>query len=225
MKYSIIETGSSGNFTVLENAIALDMGVSFKKVEPFLPYLKIVFVGHQHHDHFKEATIRKAARSRPTLRFCGGPWMVEYFLKAGVDKRNIDVLDEGMQYDYGDFKIEPVGLFHNVPNYGLKIYLNGEKAFYAVDTGHMGDITAKGFDLYLLESNHTEAEIEAAVAEAMEKGEFTYRTRAAENHLSYEQTVDWLTQNMGPNSIWIPMHGHKGEIENDRSAEDSDLSG
>ena len=57
------------------------------------------------------------------------------------------------------------------------------------------------------------------VCEAMEKGEFTYRTRAAENHLSQEQAVDWLTENMGPNSVWVPMHQHK-EKQDGRKADD-----
>lgn len=224
MIYDVVRTGSDGNFTVIGGDIGLDMGVPFKTVKPYLQKLRLVFCGHEHSDHFKASTIREAARTRPTLRFCGGPWMVDHFIAAGVKEANIDVLEAGTVLDYGDFQIEPVPLFHNVQNFGLKIYKDGEKALYIVDTGHLDGIEAKGFDLYLLEANHTRAEIEAAIAEAQAKGEFTYRTRAAENHLSYEQAVDWLTQNMGPNSIWIPMHGHKGGIENDRSAEDSYLS-
>ena len=213
MIYDVVRTGSDGNFTVIGGDIGLDMGVSFKTVNPYLPKLRLVFIGHEHSDHFKASTIREVARTRPTLRFCGGPWMVDHFIVAGVKKSNIDVLEAGTVLDYGDFQIEPVPLFHNVQNYGLKIYRGGEKALYAVDTGHMDGIEAKDFNLYLLEANHTQAEIEAAVAEAQAKGEFTYRTRAAENHLSYEQAVDWLTQNMGPNSVWVPMHGHKNKEE------------
>lgn len=213
MTFEVVETGSTGNFTVLGRDIGLDMGVPFKTVKPYIQKLRLVFISHEHGDHFKASTVREVARTRPTLRFCGGPWMVDHFIAAGVKKQNIDVLEAGTVYDYGDFQIEPVELHHNVLNFGLKIYRDGEKALYAVDTGHMDGIEAKSFDLYLLEANHTKAEIEAAVAEAQAKGEFTYRTRAAENHLSYEQAVDWLTQNMGPNSMWVPMHGHKNKEE------------
>lgn len=215
MIYDVVRTGSDGNFTVIGGDIGLDMGVPYKTVKPYLRQLRLVFIGHEHSDHFKLSTVRAAARERPTLRFCGGPWMIDNFVKAGVREANIDVLEAGTVLDYGDFQIEPVELHHNVPCYGLKIYRDGEKALYAVDTGHMDGIEAKGFDLYLLEANHTQAEIESAVAEAQANGEFTYRTRAAENHLSYEQAVDWLTQNMSTNSIWIPMHGHKEGGNND----------
>lgn len=220
MRYDVVQTGSAGNMTILGGDIALDMGVSAKKVRPYIPALRLVFVGHQHGDHFNISTIREIARERPTLRFCGGLWMAEKFVAAGVKERNIDVLESGKVYDYGDFQIEPFELFHNVPNYGLKIYRDGEKALYAVDTGHMDGIEARNFDLYMLEANHTQAEIEAAVAEAQATESFTYRTRAAENHLSYEQAVDWLaTQIVDPSkSIWVPLHQHKkkeGEHEQD----------
>ena len=68
---------------------------------------------------------------------------------------------------------------------------------------------AKGYDLYMIEANHTRAELEARLAEKEAAGEYAYERRAAENHLSYEQAVEWLTANMGPNSLWVPMHGHK----------------
>lgn len=211
MKCEVIQTGSDGNMTVLGGDIALDCGVSFKKAKPYISALRLVFVSHQHGDHFNLATVREIARTRPTLRFCGGSFMVDKFIAAGVKQRNIDVLEAGKVYDYGGFQIEPFELFHNVPNYGLKIYRDGEKALYAVDTGCMDGIEARDFDLYLLESNHLQAEIEAAVAEAQERGDFTYRTRAAENHLSYEQAVDWLAAQITDprKSIWVPMHQHK----------------
>lgn len=206
--------------TILGGDIALDMGVSIKKVRPYISTLRLVFCSHVHSDHVNPATIRELARERPTLRFCGGSFLVDKFIAAGVKERNIDVLEAGKVYDYGDFQIEPFALYHNVPNCGLKIYRGGEKALYAVDTGHMDGIEAKDFDLYLLESNHLQAEIEAAVAEAQETGNFTYRTRAAENHLSYEQAVDWLAAQITDprKSIWVPMHQHikkEGEHEQD----------
>lgn len=209
MKYEIVESSSVGNFTVLEKVIALDMGVSFKKVEPYLAELQIVFVGHRHGDHFNPSTVRKAAKSRPTLRFCGGPWMVEHFLNCGVDERNIDVLEVEFEYNYGNYKIEPVQLYHDVPNYGLKIQIGKEKLFYAVDTCTLDGIEAKDFDVYLVESNYREAELQQRLEEKLDAGVFAYETRAEVTHLSREQATAWLQENMAPWSIWVPMHEHK----------------
>lgn len=208
MKYEVVQTGSTGNCVILDDVLALDMGISFKKVLPYMRALQLVFVSHEHGDHFKESTIKSLARNRPMLRFCGGKHLVPKFLAAGVSPRNIDILEFGKKYDYGLFQIEPIELFHDVPNYGLRIFKDGQKAVYIVDTGHLEGVKAKGYDLYLLEANHTTAEIEERAAEKMDAGLYAYEIRAAENHLSFEQSVDWLAENMDSRGIWVPLHKH-----------------
>lgn len=134
--------------------------------------------------------------------------MASKFISARVNPKNIDVLEAGKRYNYGLFQIEPVMLHHNVPNMGLKIYMNGEKAIYIVDTGYVDDIEAKNFDLYLLEANHKKAEIEARIAEKQSRGEFAYEIRASQNHLSEEQALEWLAKNMGQDSRYVFLHRH-----------------
>lgn len=207
--FDVLKTGSSGNCIILNSIVSLDMGVSRKIVSPYIKGLQLIFVSHEHTDHFKASTIRALAAERPKLRFCGGEWMAGRFVGAGVSARQIDVLEAGKRYDYGSFKIEPVTLYHDVPNYGLKIFINGKKVIYIVDTGYVDDVDAKDFDLYFLESNHTQAEIEARIAEKQARGEFAYETRAAQNHLSQEQALDWLARNAGPNSRYVFLHAHK----------------
>ena len=209
LSINVLQTGSSGNCLILENIIALDMGVTVKTVEPYLSRLQLVFVGHEHGDHFKGSTIKTLAYKRPNLRFCGGAWLTKKFVYAGVSKRNIDVLEDGKTYDYGAFQISPVTLFHNVPNFGLKIFINGKKVIYIVDTGSVDGIEAKNFDLILLEANHERAEIEARIAAKHAAGEFAYEEAAARNHLSREQAEDWLARNAGPNSKYVFLHQHR----------------
>lgn len=206
--FDVLASGSSGNCVILNGNIALDMGVPYKTIAPYAKDLKLVFVSHEHGDHFKASTIRALAAERPTLRFCGGEWMIKWFVAAGVPLRNIDVLELGKRYDYGEFQIKPVELFHDVPNYGLKVFTEDEKAIYIVDTGYVDSVEAKGFDLYLLEANHTQEEIDARIREKQASGEFAYEYRAAQNHLSQEQAMDWLARNAGPNSRYVFLHKH-----------------
>lgn len=209
MTCDVLASGSSGNCTILNGVIALDMGVAYKKIAPHVRGLQLVFTGHEHTDHFKASTIRALAAERPKLRFCGGEWMAGKFISAGVSARNIDVLYAGKRYDYGAFQVEPFELYHDVFNYGLKIFMEDEKILYAVDTGYIDHVEAKDFDLYLLEQNHTRAEIEARIAEKQSRGEFAYESRAAQNHLSQEQAMDWLARNAGANSKYVFLHQHK----------------
>lgn len=206
--FQIVQSGSAGNCLILNDIIALDMGVAYKKVAPYVRALQLVFVGHQHVDHFKESTIRKLAAERPTMRFAVGPFMVEHFIKAGVNPHQIDILDPNKRYSYGAFEVEAFPLHHDVPNIGLKIWMGGESALYAVDTGSI-DVDAQGFDWFFIEANHGEAEIQARAAEKLERGEYSYERRAAANHLSYEQAMDFLAMNAGPRSKYVLLHQHK----------------
>lgn len=215
IQFDVLQTGSSGNCIILNDIIALDMGVSYKKVAPYVKDLRLIFVGHEHTDHFKASTIRTLAAERPKLRFCGGEWMAGKLISAGVSARNIDILGAGKRYDYGAFQIEPVPLHHDVPNYGLKIYIKNKRVIYIVDTGYVGDVDAKDFDLFLLESNHTKAEIEARIADKLSRGEFAYEVRAARNHLSQEQALEWLARNAGPNSQYVFLHQHMEKEKKD----------
>lgn len=206
---NILQSGSSGNSMILNGVLVLDCGISYSKIAPYIKGLQLIWVGHCHGDHFKESTIRKISIERPSARFAGGAFMTEHFIRAGVPARQIDVLEAGKRYDYGSFQIEPVTLYHDVENHGLKIFMCGKRAIYVVDTGYIDHVQAKGFDYFYLESNHSEAEIKARIAEKQARGEFAYETRAARNHLSQEQAIDWLARNAGPNSKYVFLHQHK----------------
>ena len=213
MDVEIIQTGSSGNCVILDKLIALDMGVAFKRIKPVMLPLKLVFISHRHGDHFCDTTVWRLAQNRPSLRFCCGEFMASSMVTAGVKPRNIDILYPGKVFDYGFCKVEAFELFHDVPNYGLKISRHGQKAVYIVDTGHLDGIEAKGFDYYLVEANHNQADIEERAKEKLDSGQYAYEIRAAENHLSFEQAADWLAENMGRNSVWFPLHAHEKRRE------------
>lgn len=226
MKYEIIQSGSDGNATLINGSILIDCGVAFKKIEPYERDLKLVLLTHQHGDHFKPGTVSRLAKDRPTLRWGCCDWMVPFLLQCGVRSDRIDIYAiNGMDYYYGealdDLSVRPEWLEHNVPNCGYHIHIGGEWLFYATDTGTLDGIEANGYDVYLVEANHTEAELAARAEAKLEAGEFAYETAAAQNHLSYEQTVEWLQENMGPHSIWVPMHQHK-ERERTEDAEPTD---
>ena len=215
MRFNIISTGSKGNAVIINDNILIDCGVPFMLLTPYVKDLRLVLLTHEHGDHFVASSVRRLHRDRPSLRFGCCEWMVPLLLETGVDKRVIDVLKPDVEVSYGnrifDIRIRPETLFHNVPNCGYHIRINGESLFYATDTGTLDGIVAKGYDLYMVEANHTKADIAARAAEKQARGEYAYEFRAAENHLSREQTEDWLYQNMGPRSQYVFLHGHEDE--------------
>ncbi len=226
MTYDILATGSSGNAVVINGEILIDCGVPMKKLREsgYIKSLKLVLLTHAHGDHFNPATVRALHQERPALRFGCCEWMVPHLLDAVVDNRVIDVFDVGDGFNGYHYKkihsyIVPVPFVHDVPNCGYRIIIRNEYLFYATDTGTLDQIEAKDYDLYLIEANHTKAEIEARIADKLARGEFAYEVRAARNHLSQEQALEWLSRNISPEQ-WdrtkiVFLHQHKEKEEDD----------
>ena len=45
LEYNILESGSNGNCLLLKKYMAIDMGISFKQIKPYLKELKIKYIG------------------------------------------------------------------------------------------------------------------------------------------------------------------------------------
>lgn len=205
MKYKIINTGSNGNATIVENIILIDCGISFKKLKPYINDLKLVLLTHIHTDHFNKSTIKRLAYERPTLRFGCCSWLVQELIGCGVNKRNIDVYEFNTKYTYNsNLVIETIELYHDVPNCGYRVFINNDKVIYMTDTRTLVGISAINYDLYLVEANYeNEEELHKRA-----QNEY-YESRVKCTHLSKEYTINWLLNNMGDSSKYVFMHQHK----------------
>ena len=213
MNYNIISTGSKGNAIVLNNIILLDCGVPFRDLKDVYKDLRLVLLTHRHADHFNKATIRKLAAERPTLRFACCSWLLSELYQCGVSIHNIDVLEIGRIYNYITFQISPVKLYHDVENAGWRVFMNSEKAIYMTDTVTLEGITAKNYDLYLVEANYITEELEERIRSKEAAGEYVYEYRVRNVHLSKEKADEWLLENIGEKSeaVYIHQHIEKGE--------------
>lgn len=210
MKYKILNSGSDGNGLIIEETILIDCGITFKKLKDNYKNLKIVLLTHCHQDHLNKSTIKRLAKERPTLRFGCCEWLVKDLVDLGVEKKNIDVFKLGKIYDYKDFKVIPIKLYHDVPQCGYKLKINGNKLIYATDTNKIDHIIAKNYDFYFIEGNYyNEEELEKRKLEKLSKGEYYYEDRVKDTHLSKVKATEWLMENMGMKSQYIFMHEHK----------------
>ena len=214
MNYRIIESGSSGKATIVENIILIDCGVSFKKLKDYYQELKLVLLTHIHSDHFNKTTLKKLAKERPTLRFGCCEWLVKDLIECGVDKRNIDVYDNISSFKYSDnLIVTTFDLQHDVLNCGYKLFVNDKKYFYATDTNSLENIEAKDYDMYFIEGNYEDKkQLEERKQKHIEKGEYYYEDRVEKTHLSQVQATEWLMENTGSNSQYIFMHEHKQKV-------------
>lgn len=209
MEYQIISTGSKGNAVIVNDIIMIDCGVPFKALRQVKNELKIVLLTHKHGDHFKESTIKALSAQRPTLRFACGEWLANRLENIGID--NIDILQTGKKYDYGLFQVAMVKLYHNVPNCGYRLFMNGEKCFYATDTNTLAGITARNYDLYMVEANYEDEEIQNRIRAKEEAGKYPYEYEVLQNHLSLKKANDFIYENIGEKGRYVFLHGHEGD--------------
>ena len=199
----VINSGSEGNAVIYNNAIMVDCGVSLKALQEVKRSLKIVLLTHKHSDHLKIHTLQRLQAERPTLRVACGDFLLEELPCI----KNIDVLQVGKIYDYGAFKVSPVKLYHDVPNFGWRIFLNnGQKIFHATDTVHLEGISAKGYDLYAIEHNYCEEYIQQAIEEARANGEYTHAYGNINTHLCIQQARAFIEVNRKKSSEVLELH-------------------
>lgn len=208
MNYKIVSSCSTGNAVIIRDFVLVDCGVSFKRLEKYYKNLKLVLLTHIHSDHFKKETIKKLAFERPTLRFACCEWLLEALLECGVQRKNIDVLSIGTKYDYKLLKVVPIKLYHDAPQCGYRILFDDYRVIYMTDTKTVEGISAKDYDLYLVEGNYDEDEIEKRIKEKQKNCEYVYEFRVKDSHLSIQQASEFLIKNMSEKSEYVFMHQH-----------------
>lgn len=219
MRYRILSSGSKGNALYIEEGslrILIDCGVAYSKVKSVRPHM--IFLTHEHADHFKSKTIRSLLNDNPLCKVVAGPHLWDKISETGIDSRRVSIAPPGKVVTLGmgayTVKAEPLELIHDVPNYGWKLTIESPEGtatmMYATDTASIDHIELPGLDYYFIEANYEDEEIEQRIAEKVAAGEFAYEYRARENHLSKAQTDKWLAENAGENSTFIYMHQHGG---------------
>ena len=200
--YNVIATGSTGNSVLYFNSILIDIGVPYSRLKPYVKDIQIVLTTHAHGDHLNIKTLQRLQKEHPSLRIGCGEWMLPYL--EGIT--NVDVYEIGKLYDYGQFKISPFKLYHDVPNCGYRILKDETKIFHATDTKTLEGVTAHGYDLYCIEANYSEPIAQQMIEQAIEKGEFTHIIGSINSHLSEEQCNDFYYKNKSENSKLIRLH-------------------
>jgi len=200
--YEIISSGSKGNAVLYFDSVLVDCGIPYSLLIPYIGKIKIVLLTHSHLDHFNISTIKRLSFERPSLRFGCGKFMLEYL--TGV--RNVDVYEAGKIYDYGLFKISPIILYHDVPNFGYRIFKDNKKIIHATDTFTLEGISARNYDLYAIEANYDDETVYSIIQEKSMRGEYAHQRGAINSHLSKQQAQNFVLQNAGNKYDFVMLH-------------------
>lgn len=205
---NIISSSSSGNCYIYNQDTMLDIGVSFKKIKPYIKNIKLLCLTHQHLDHINKKTIKKLLYEKPTIKIICGEWLVQLLIDLGINKKNIYVFKINRKYDLGKYIIELVSAIHDVPNCGYKIIIKGNnyKIFHITDTSSVEHLEAKNYNLFNIESNYREDILQKHIEECDDESKLYYLDRVPRTHLSNEQANSFLIENMGKNSQYQFIH-------------------
>lgn len=204
MNYKVIGSSSAGNAIIYFNEILVDVGLSYVTLAPHLKSIKIVLLTHQHGDHFQLNIINQIVRERPDII-----WVTPHYLLPKLDllaMKNIFPIERGKKYRIGKYKIETFELFHDVANIGYKIISNGYKIIHATDTSKIDHVEAKDFDLYAIEHNYDEEDINQRIQTKVNAGIFAYEIRTLDSHLSFQKAQDWINKQKKASSEIIRLH-------------------
>ena len=210
----VIATGSKGNAVLLNGEILIDCGGPFRELEPYYKNLRLVLLTHIHGDHFNPETIKRLHFLRPGLRYCVPPWLEEPMARLGI---SAGVTDEALSrcslmYSMPDAVcfVRYTAIPHDVPNCAWHIVNGDECIFYATDCASLSGVSAPSYDLYLVEANYGEEELQARMQRKLEAGAYAYESRVADSHLSREQAEEWIAENACPGiSKVLYLHRHQ----------------
>ena len=110
--------------------------------------------------------------------------------------KNVDILEAGKLYDYGAFQISPIKIWHDVPNFGYRIFKDQTKIIHCTDTAHLDGIEAKNYTHYCIEHNYDEDTVFESIAKIEAGGGFAHQKGAINSHLSEQQARDFIFKNV-----------------------------
>lgn len=216
----ISSSGRDGNAVLLSGNILFDCGVPWRKLKSCARQIRFLFLTHVHGDHFNIQTIQRLWKMNPRVRFvCSCNVLPDLVSRAHVPLDRIILIrpEDGektfQEWESGvSITARSFHLLHDVPNVGWLVTVSGGSepgsALYATDTHHV-PISAPGLDLYMVEANYTQEDMDRRIAEKSETGAFSYEGRVIQSHMSMETAVQWLAENADPyKSKIVFLHGH-----------------
>lgn len=203
--YRVIASGSTGNAVLYHNSILIDIGVPFALLKPHIKSIQLVLLTHCHKDHINMTALKKLVAERPTLRIGCGAHMKEYV--EGF--KNVDYYEPGKFYEYASFSICPIKLYHDVENFGYRIFKGETKILHCTDTAHLEGITAKDYDLYSIEHNYDAETVYTLIAQQEALGHYAHQRGSVNSHLSEQDARDFIFKHKGSHSQVLRLHETK----------------
>lgn len=196
MRLITIASSSSGNCYLLRasggQTLILEAGVKLlevkKKIDFDLSQITGVLVTHLHADHsgyiteFQKAGIYCYMNEATKENKFG---QYEYY--------NVNILKAKHTYQIGTFKVLPIDLKHDVPNFGYLIDHPESGLFCFITDTHYCTYKFPGLNNVIIEANYSDEIVNKKLAEGT--ANLYVRNRVIKSHMELQTTLDFLRAN------------------------------
>lgn len=213
--WNVISSSSDGNCVIYRDIVMVDLGIKkkdFNLLKPFIDKVKIILITHRHVDHLELPMMKHILKEYPHIRFAYGRFVKEWldeklvYRKKG-ETHKFDILKEtilvdNQTYNFGLFKLMPIKLYHDVPNYGFYLNFideNAAKGYY--DLFHGTDsYTFKGIglptdiDLVALEHHHLQDHYDEVIERKIDEEVYSHEIGANNSHHSFDDALIFLEE-------------------------------
>lgn len=160
LRVNEIQTGSSGNCTVIEN-VMIDCGLSYSKIREELYNVDYLLITHIHGDHLKLNTYKKIRKYFPNITTISN-WQVAERCSGDIDY----VVNYGESEQIGEYTFHVFEALHDVVNNAYWWTAKDEEGnefdvVFITDTCDFSSMPDRKFDYLFLESNYDEQVVNA----------------------------------------------------------------
>ena len=195
MRLIVLGSSSSGNGYILRasdgQSLIIEAGVKLIEAKKALSFdlskIAGVLVSHSHGDH----SVHISEYQRAGLNcYMNEATRVTRF---GYERPNVIVLKEKTTYQIGPFKVMPILLKHDVPNFGYLIDHPESGLFPFITDTHYCPFRFPGMNNIMVEANYSDKIIERRLQEGSTIG--FVRNRVIQSHMEIDTTLDFLRAN------------------------------
>ncbi len=209
MKIYVIESGSKGNSTLVENEgrlLLIDMGISLcaltnllKEINHNIYDIDALLLTHSHSDHIK------GVKYLPPLPI--------YCTEGTYDALNVHEITPFEEFELCGLKITPIKTSHDAPNsVGFVLKNHIDSLVFLTDSGFIPERSLKymhNASFYVIESNHNKKMLYQSNRPASLKERIASDT----GHLSNEEAASYMVDLVGENTKEIVL-AHLSEETN-----------
>ena len=218
MSFDIHYTGSKGNSASIyykNLGFLIDVGKSYKDIEPFLYDKQFILITHKHGDHIKWTTYKKIRENFPHIKILSNSTVNNELIKRKLPEVDV-IFKDDFQVQIGDIKITSLQNYHGVneeytETHGFVFEAPEQNLLFATDLSTLVDYESYlvtnnlKLDIILLEANYDPQVIEFSEYTKLHTGFDTY-SNGSYRHLSTVDRQLFIEKFSNESAVDVELH-------------------